>query len=109
MSWQNEIRTVDVLNSSYLGVVRLFHLLNKGNQVKFIIFGRANVRAFHEIHFELTLLTRKAHITKSCMSWRPLKYLKSPKTNSVDQDQTAPVEAVEQSDLGPHCLSLCLC
>ena len=43
---------------SYLGVVRLFHLLNKGIQV--LCLGRANVRAFHEnpnrIHTELTFV-----------------------------------------------------
>ena len=52
----------------YLGVVRLFHLLNKGSQVLFIIWwstkisclGGANVRAFHEnpnrIHTELIFI-----------------------------------------------------
>ena len=53
--------------NSYLGVVRLFHLLRKKNQVLFIIWSivnnilaRANVRAFHENpnrwHTELTFI-----------------------------------------------------
>ena len=61
-----------------MGVVRLFHLQRKGNQVLFIIckglisiFGRANVRAFHEspdrIYTDLTCISLKAHITKSRM------------------------------------------
>ena len=55
-------------------MVRLFHLLKKGNQVLFIIceeriicFGRVNVCAFYEnpnrIHTELTFV----NITKSHM------------------------------------------
>ena len=33
------------------------------------------------------------------------KVFEASKTNNVDPDQTAQ----EQSDLGPHCLPLCLC
>ena len=39
------------------------------------------------------LLTLKEHITNACFC-HLLKYLKPPLTNSVDPDQTAPVEAV---------------
>ena len=54
---------------------------------------------FHESHdriyTELTFLTLKAHITKSCMFFcHLLKYFESSLTNSVDLDQTAPVGAV---------------
>ena len=55
---------------SYLGVGRLFHLLNRGNQVLFTI-GKdllsCKVRAFHanpERKYIEHLLTLKAHITQ---------------------------------------------
>ena len=52
-------------------MIRLFHLLKKGNQVLFIIceeltscLGRANVRSFHENPNRICLLSLKTHITK---------------------------------------------
>ena len=78
-------------------MVWLFHLLNKGNQVIFIIIsclGHANMRAFYEnpnrIHTELAFILplSKMHVLSST------KIFKASKTNSVDPDQTAPVGAV---------------
>ena len=54
------------------------------------------------------LLTRKAHITKIRMLLSSAEIFEASLTNSVDLDQTAPIGAVWQSDLGPHCLPLAL-
>ena len=65
----------------FISVVRLFHMLNKGNQVLFITIisclGRANVRAFHEnlnrIHTELTFI--KVHFRHLAVNFLPQYFI----------------------------------
>ena len=66
--------------------------------------GRANVRAFHENPNRL--ITHKAHNHQMYVFCRPLKYLK-PHRQTVWTKIRLLLQ--EQSDLGPHGLSLCFC
>ena len=88
-------------------MVRLFHLLKKGNQALFTIgkeliscLTSAKVRAFHwnydRIYTELTFIK-----PLKCQSQQKLSafvvcriVFEASPTNSVDPDQTAPVGAV---------------
>ena len=75
-------------------MVRLFHLLNRGNQVLFIIGKEliiCNMHAFHENTMNSHLLTLKAHITKNRMLLSSAGIFEASLTNSVDPDQSAPV------------------
>ena len=92
-------------------MVRLFHLINRGNQVLYII-GRELISCiitcvnFITIMIVYTLnshlLTLKAHIIKNRTFLSSAEMFEDSLTNNVDPDQTAP-------DLGPHCLHLYLC
>ena len=73
--------------------------------------GRANVRAFHEkpyrIQTELTFINPKSALSQNkCFFGRPLKYLKLHRQTVWIQIRLL---LQEQSDLGLHCLPLCLC
>ena len=65
------------------------------------------MHAFNEnpnrVHTELTFINPQSAITN--VFCRPLKYLKPHRQTVWTQIRLLP----EQSDLGPQCLTLCLC
>ena len=84
-------------------MVRLFHLLKKGNQVLSIgkellsCFSHANKRTFHEnpdhIYTELTFINPESVYYKNRMPLSSAEIFEDPSIHSVDPDQTASIGA----------------
>ena len=85
-------------------MVRLFHLLKKGNQVKSIgkellsCFSHANKRDFHEnpdhIYTELTFINPLSVYYKNRIPMSSAEIFADPSIYSVDPDQTASIGSV---------------
>ena len=85
-------------------MVRLFHLLKKGNQVLSIgkellsCFSHANKRAFHEnpdhIYNELTFINPLSVYYKNYMPLSSADIFEDPSIKSIDPDQTASIGAI---------------